>query len=42
MEQTETLDNKTPLFPDLSADAENNGLAEIESLCFNCHEQVVV
>ena len=43
MEQTDT-DNGKPasLFPDLSADNDDNGLSEIESLCLNCYQQVAV
>lgn len=29
-----------PLFPELTGDNDDNGVSEIESLCFSCYEQV--
>jgi len=29
-----------PLFPDLTADCDDNGVSEIESLCLSCFKQV--
>jgi len=29
-----------PLFPDLTADGDDSGVSEIESLCLSCYKQV--
>jgi hypothetical protein len=43
LEQPEASDSKPgALFPDLSADSDDTGLSEIESLCFGCYKQVTV